>query len=133
MSWNQWVLGYEFRNQKQVDRLPGMLKLSFAHPNWAITPSTGGGDHGREKMPVVHYVATSADNSSGYGLHPDLSTEQRVRIDEKLGTCDDVVSAYFSPVHMHEYIVAYDPEAIDLQTIMGQVRQWDAAATMVGL
>lgn len=66
-------------------------------------------------------------------VHPDLSAEQRVKIEEAVGAYDGVVSAHFSPKHIHVLTVAYDPEAIDSQTILKQVQQWDAAATMVGL
>ncbi len=66
-------------------------------------------------------------------FHPDVSAEKRVQIEDKVGAHDGVVSAHFSAKHMHEFTVAYDPEAIDSQTILGQMREWDAAATMVGL
>ena len=66
-------------------------------------------------------------------IHPNLSVEQRVKIEEKVGACDGVVSVHFSPKHIHVLTMAYDPEVIDSQTILGQVREWDAAATMVGL
>jgi cell division protein FtsX len=66
-------------------------------------------------------------------LHPDLSVEQRANIEEEVAACEGVVSVHFSPQHAHEMTVAYDPETIDSQTILAQVRQWDAAATMVGL
>lgn len=66
-------------------------------------------------------------------VHPDLSAEQRAKIEDAVGACKGVVSVHFSPQHAHEMTVAYDPEAINSQTILELVRQWDAAATMAGL
>jgi len=66
-------------------------------------------------------------------VHPDLSAEQRKTIEEKVSACNGVVSVHFSPQHAHEMTVAYDPEVINSQTILEQIRQWDTAATMIGL
>lgn len=66
-------------------------------------------------------------------VHPDLSAEQRAKIENEVGACEGIVSVHFSPQHAHEMTVAYDPEVINSQTILKQVRQWDAAATMAGL
>jgi len=66
-------------------------------------------------------------------VHPDLSAEQRAKIEDAIGACEGVISVHFSPQHAHEMTVAYDPEVINSQTILKQVRQWDAAATMAGL
>ncbi len=66
-------------------------------------------------------------------VHPDLLAEQRAKVEEAVAACGGVVSVHFSPGHAHELMVAYDPEAINSTTILKQVRQADAVATMVGL
>ena len=66
-------------------------------------------------------------------VHPDLSAEQRAKVEETVGACDGVVSVHFSPEHTHELTVAYNPEAMNSTTILEQVRQWDKDAMMVGL
>ena len=50
-----------------------------------------------------------------------------------IGARDGIVSVHFSSGHLHELIVAYDPEAVSSQRILELVRRWDQAATVVGL
>ncbi|TDY02832.1 hypothetical protein [Thiohalophilus thiocyanatoxydans] len=66
-------------------------------------------------------------------VHPDLSVEQRTKLEEAVAASDGVVSVHFSPQHQHELTVAYDPDATDSQSILRQVQQWDAQAAMAGL
>lgn len=66
-------------------------------------------------------------------FHPDIPAAQRATIETTLADCAGVISAHFSPQHPQELTVAYDPEAINAQTILTQVRRWDAAAAMAGL
>ncbi len=66
-------------------------------------------------------------------VHPDLVDEQRAEVEKALGSSDGVVSVHFSPQHSHELTVAYNPEAINSETILEQVRQWDREAVMAGL
>jgi len=66
-------------------------------------------------------------------VHPDLVAEQRVEVEKALGSSEGVVSVHFSPQHSHELTVAYNPEAINSETILEQVRQWDREAVMAGL
>lgn len=66
-------------------------------------------------------------------VHPDFSSEQRVTIEAAVSAHDGVMSVHFSPHHVHELTVAYNPEVINSEAILGQVRQWDKVATMVGL
>ncbi|MBT9614120.1 MAG: cation transporter [Burkholderiales bacterium] len=66
-------------------------------------------------------------------VHPTLTTEQRTKIEEALSGSKGVVSAHFSPAHLHELTVAYDPEAANAGQLLQIVREWDKAATMVGL
>lgn len=66
-------------------------------------------------------------------VHPDLSVEQRTKIEDSIGTHDGVVSIHFSTEHPHELIAAYDPTTITSDSILHQVRQWDKEAMMAGL
>jgi len=66
-------------------------------------------------------------------VHPDLSSEQRTKIEDIIGAQQGVVSAHFSPDQLHELTVAYDPTTVNSETILKQVRQWDKDAVMVGL
>ncbi len=66
-------------------------------------------------------------------VHPDLVAEQRAEVEKALGASEGVVSVHFSPQHSHELTVAYDPEAINSETILEQIRQWDKKAVMAGL
>lgn len=66
-------------------------------------------------------------------VHPALSTEQREKIEEALSGNKGVISAHFNFAHPNELIVAYDPEAAHAGQLRRTVREWDAAATLVGL
>lgn len=66
-------------------------------------------------------------------IHPELSAEQRARIEEVLGDNDNVVSVHFSPQHAQELTVAYNPESLHATDILEMVRQWDKDATLIGL
>lgn len=66
-------------------------------------------------------------------LHPTLTTAQRAKIEEALSGSKGVVSAHFSTGHPHALSVAYDPEATQAGQLLEIVREWDQAATWVGL
>jgi len=66
-------------------------------------------------------------------VHPQLSAEQRTKVEETVSNHGGVVSVHFSPEREHEMTVAYNPESITADTILGLVRQWDQDAVMVGL
>ena len=66
-------------------------------------------------------------------VHPDLSSEQRAKIEETVSACKGVMSVHFCTEHTHELTVAYDPEVINSKTILEQIKQWDQEAVMVGL
>jgi len=65
-------------------------------------------------------------------VHPDLSKEQRVQIEEIVAAQEGVVSVHFSAEHIHEMTVAYDPQKISSIVILEQVRLWDKEAVMAG-
>ena len=88
-------------------------------------------------------------------VHPTLGAEQRAKIEDALiaskgvvaatfshghphmplttGGPDHEVAATFSHEHPHMLTVAYDPEVAHAGQLLETVREWDAAATMVGL
>jgi hypothetical protein len=66
-------------------------------------------------------------------VHPELSARQRDELEAGIRTRDGIVSVHFSSGHQHELIVAYNSEAVTARQILELVRQWDKAATMVGL
>lgn len=66
-------------------------------------------------------------------IHPDLSAEDRSRIEETVSANNGVMSVHFSAEQIHEMTVSYDPDAINSQTILEQVREWDKDAMMAGL
>jgi len=66
-------------------------------------------------------------------IHPELSVEQRTKVEEDVSNQNGVVSVHFSPEHQHELTIAYDPQSITSETILNIVRQWDKDAVMVGL
>jgi len=66
-------------------------------------------------------------------VHPELSVEQRAKIEHEIGVHKGVMSVHFSTGHPHQLTVAYDPQAIASKRILELVRVSDKAATMVGL
>ncbi len=66
-------------------------------------------------------------------VHPDLSEATRTEIEGALAGADGVISVHFSRGHPHELTIAYDPRAISSQQLLDMVRDWDEAATMIGL
>ncbi len=66
-------------------------------------------------------------------IHPDLLADQRVKLEETIGSSEGIVSVHFSPQHTRELTIAYNPETTSSKTILEQVRLWDREATMVGL
>lgn len=68
-----------------------------------------------------------------FHVHPDLSGEQRTRIEETVSENNGVMSVHFNEKIIHELSVSYDPDAIKSETILEQIREWDKDAMMVGL
>jgi len=66
-------------------------------------------------------------------VHPELSKDQHTKVEEIVRNQDGVISVHFSPEHQHEITVAYNPESITSETILGLVRQYDQDAVMIGL
>jgi len=67
-------------------------------------------------------------------LHPDTTTECKGRIDEGLRAQEGVVSVHFNEEERpHALVVAYNPEAVDSQTLLGEIRKCDKDAVMAGI
>ncbi|GMR16333.1 MAG: hypothetical protein BMS9Abin31_0662 [Gammaproteobacteria bacterium] len=66
-------------------------------------------------------------------VHPELSAEQRTKVEDEVSKQDGVISVHFSPKLQHELTVAYNPESLTSEAILSIIRQWDQDAVMVGL
>ncbi|MFQ5642270.1 MAG: ATP-binding protein [Thiogranum sp.] len=66
-------------------------------------------------------------------LHPEATADCKGRIEEELRARDGVLSVHFNEQdHPHALVVAYNPEAVDSQTILAGIRQCDREAVMAG-
>lgn len=67
-------------------------------------------------------------------VHPELSQEARVKVEQEVMTCTGVIAADFdkhkSP---HALTVLYNPDAVQDKQILEAVRRQDPTATLVGL
>ena len=68
-----------------------------------------------------------------FHIHPDLSVDQRMQIEDAVSTTNGVMTVHFSEQHPHELTVSYDPDAIKSEDILEQIREWDENAVMAGL
>jgi len=67
-------------------------------------------------------------------LHPESSHDDRETIDAQLRALDGVVSVHFSEeTHPHALIVAYNPDAVSSESVLGEIRNVDRKAVMAGL
>ena len=67
-------------------------------------------------------------------VHSELSAADRTKVKQGVSTCVGVVSANFDQhKHPHALIVQYHPETVKSKQILEVVRQYDPAATLVGL
>lgn len=67
-------------------------------------------------------------------VHPELSAADRAKVEQVVSACVGVVSANFDQhEHPHALIVQYHPETVKSKQILEVVRQYDPAATLVGL
>jgi hypothetical protein len=51
-------------------------------------------------------------------VHPELSAEQRTKVEDELSNQDGVISVHFSFEHQHEMTVAYNPESVTAENIL---------------
>lgn len=54
-------------------------------------------------------------------VHPELPINERMQLEDEIGHMEGVVSAHFSPGHPHMMTVAYNPDAISSNMVLGQV------------
>ena len=67
-------------------------------------------------------------------LHPEASDECKSNIENRLRGHGGVVSVHFnSEDHPHAVVVAYNPDAVDSQTLLGEIRKCDKDAVMAGI
>ena len=67
-------------------------------------------------------------------LHPESSRDDREAIETQLRALNGVVSVHFSEeTHPHALVVAYNPDVISSETLLGAVRTVDSKAVMAGL
>lgn len=63
-------------------------------------------------------------------IHPELTVDQRAKIEEAVSNAEGVVSVHFSREHPNALLVAYDPEAISSEAVLAEIRKWDQQAVM---
>jgi len=63
----------------------------------------------------------------------DLSTKDRANIERDIQGCDGVVSVHFSKADAHMLEVAYNPRAIDSETLRRHVGERGLKVSKVGL
>ena len=66
-------------------------------------------------------------------IHPDLSEDQRISLEEMLSTTNGILHANLDRKNSHELSVSYDPDAVSSDTIRKQIRDWDKDARIVNL
>lgn len=67
-------------------------------------------------------------------VHPELSPEDRTKVEQGVVACAGVISANFDKhKHPHALTVEYNPDAVQAKQILEVVRRHDPAATMIGL
>lgn len=66
-------------------------------------------------------------------VHADLPDKARTNIERDLQGCDGVMSAHFSAGHPHILEVAYNPQAINSETLLKHITERGFGANMFGL
>jgi hypothetical protein len=68
-----------------------------------------------------------------FHLHPESSGDNREKIEKELRDHDGVVSVHFNEEkHPHALIVAYNPDAVNSEALLAEVRKYDKQAVMAG-
>jgi hypothetical protein len=68
-----------------------------------------------------------------FNVHADLPGKDRANIERDLQGCDGVLSAHFSAGHPHMLEVAYNPQAINSETLLRHITERGIEASMIGL
>lgn len=67
-------------------------------------------------------------------LHPESCHDDREKIERELRAHDGVISVHFNEQdHPHAVIVAYNPEAVNSETLLSEIRKHDKQAVMASL
>jgi len=67
-------------------------------------------------------------------VHPELSREDRIKVEKEVIGCTGVMSASFDKhKHPHALSVMYNPDVIQSKKILEAIKRHDPAATLVGL
>ena len=67
-------------------------------------------------------------------VHPELSAEDRVKVENELMKCNGVIAANFDHhQHAHALTVLYNSDSISGKQILSAVQKFDPAASMVGM
>jgi len=69
-----------------------------------------------------------------FHLHPDTSCDDRDKIEQGLRALNGVISVHFDTKdHPHVLLVAYDPEVVNGEELLTEIRKCDKEAVMAGL
>ena len=67
-------------------------------------------------------------------LHPESSCDDRDKVERELRAHDGVISVHFNEEeHPHIMVVAYNPEAVASDVLLGEIRKCDSEAVFVGM
>lgn len=66
-------------------------------------------------------------------LKPELPLSERLVLESEIGDMDGVMSAHFVPLHHHMMEVAYNPDVVSADMLMGRVHGHGFEAHKVGL
>lgn len=67
-------------------------------------------------------------------LHPELTPQDRAKVEQEVGASVGVVSATFDKhKHPHSLIVFYNPDVVQSSQLLELVRRRDPLASLVGL
>lgn len=68
-----------------------------------------------------------------FNVHADLSEQERSAIERDIQGCDGVVSVHFSKNHPHMLEVAYNPQAVDSDTLRRHIGERGIEVSKIGL
>ena len=67
-------------------------------------------------------------------LHPEHSCDDEAKMEKDLRGHNGVVSVHFNTKeHPHAVVVAYNPDVVNSQEVLAEVRKCDKNAVMAGL
>lgn len=66
-------------------------------------------------------------------LHPDLTAEEHIQLENDLRSIDGVISVHFSAEHPHLLTVEYDPAQTNSETLLRHVSDRGVEASKIGL